>query len=121
LGKHKVMGLRNVAITAPYMHNGALPSLEQVVHFYNTRDSKPRTCDDNRDPGIGKDCWPVAEIERNVNVEELGNLGLSEEQEQALVAFMQTLTDGYPDWGGDPRVPPGTPSPFVDVALPPAP
>lgn len=121
IGKHKVTGLRNVALTAPYMHNGALTTLEQVVHFYNTRDRKPRRCDDLTDPGFGKDCWPEPEIGGNVNDEELGDLRLSEPQERALVAFMRTLTDGYPDWGQDPRVPPGTASPFAQVLLPPAP
>ena len=120
-GKHKVMGLRNIAVTAPYMHNGALATLEQVVHFYNTRDAKARVCDDNKAPGFGVDCWPAAEIADNINSDELGDLGMTDEQERALVAFMRTLTDGYPEWGDDPRVPPGTPSPFADVALPPAP
>lgn len=121
LGKHKVMGLRNIAVTAPYMHNGVLATLDEVVHFYNTRDTKPRACTDLNDPGFGTDCWPPAEVPHNVNDEELGDLGLSAEQEQALVAFMQTLTDGYAEWGQDPRVPPGTPSPFAQVPLPPAP
>ena len=121
LGKHKVMGLRNIALTAPYMHNGVLQTLEQLVHFYNTRDTKDRVCDDNNDPGFGVDCWPAAEVARNVNSDELGNLGMSTEQERALVAFMHTLTDGYPQWGDDPKIPPGTPSPFASVALPPAP
>jgi cytochrome c peroxidase len=121
LGKHKVMGLRNIAITPPYMHNGVLTTLEQVVHFYNTRDTKPRACRDVNDPGFATTCWPAPEIAQNVNVEELGDLALSAYQERALVAFMQTLTDGYPDWGGDPDVPPGTPSPFVDAVLPPLP
>jgi len=121
LGKHKVMGLRNIAVTAPYMHNGALATLKEVVHFYNTRDTKPRICPDINDPGFGRECWPEPEITRNVNDEELGNLEMSERQELALVAFMQTLTDGYPDWGQDPKVPPGTPSPFAVVAFPPAP
>lgn len=121
LGKHKVMGLRNIAVTAPYMHNGVLASLRDVVHFYNTRDTKSGVCADNNDPGFGTDCWPAPEIAQNVNDEELGDLGLSEEEELALVVFMQTLTDGYPDWGKDPNVPPGTPSPFAEVALPPAP
>ena len=121
LGKHKVMGLRNIAVTAPYMHNGVLATLADVVHFYNTRDSKPRTCRDTNDAGFGEDCWPAPEVARNVNVEELGDLGLAEEQEQALVAFMHTLTDGYPEWGKDPKVPPGTASPFAGTAFPPAP
>ena len=38
LGKHKVVSLRNVAITPPYGHNGVFSNLQQVVHFYNTRD-----------------------------------------------------------------------------------
>ena len=121
MGKHKVMGLRNIAITAPYMHNGALATLKDVVHFYNTRDKKSRVCKDINDPGFGRECWPEPEVARNVNDEELGDLGMSERQELALVAFMQTLTDGYPDWGRDPKVPPGTPSPFAAVAFPPAP
>ena len=121
LGKQKVMGLRNIAVTAPYMHNGALATLKEVVHFYNTRDIKPRICSDINDPGFGRECWPAPEIARNVNDEELGDLGLTEREELALVAFMQTLTDGYPDWGQDPKVPPGTASPFAAVAFPPAP
>jgi cytochrome c peroxidase len=120
-GKHKVMGLRNIAITAPYGHNGVFRTLEEIVHFYNTRDTKPEVCTDNNDPRFGKACWPKPEIAENVNTEELGNLKLSAEEEQALVAFMKTLTDGYPDWGQDPKVPPGTPSPFAATILPPAP
>ena len=120
-GKHKVMGLRNIAITAPYGHNGVFRTLEQIVHFYNTRDTKPEVCADNNDPRFGKTCWPAPEIRENVNTEELGNLKLSAREEEALVAFMKTLTDGYPDWGNDPKVPPGTPSPFATTILPPAP
>lgn len=111
-GKHKVMGLRNIAITAPYGHNGVFRTLEQIVHFYNTRDAKPQACRDNNDPGFGKTCWPAPEVRDNLNTEELGNLKLTPDEETALVAFLRTLTDGYPDWGNDPRVPPGTPSPF---------
>lgn len=103
------------------MHNGVLRSLAQVVHFYNTRDTKRFVYSSVNDPGFGKDCWPAPEVSRNVNEEELGDLGLTIEQEQSLVAFMETLTDGYPAWGNDPRVPPGTPSPFADVVFPPAP
>jgi cytochrome c peroxidase len=121
LGKHKVMGLRNIAVTPPYMHNGVLATLADVVHFYNTRDSKTEVCLDNNDPGFGHSCWPTPEIPENMNSEELGDLGLTEAEERALVAFMQTLTDGYPEWGKDPKVPPGTPSPFAQVAFPPAP
>ena len=40
-------------------------------------------------------CWPQPEVAANVNVEELGKLGLSEEEEWAIVAFLQTLNDGW--------------------------
>lgn len=118
LGKHKVMGLRNIAVTAPYGHNGVFRTLEEIVHFYNTRDTKPAVCRDNNDPGFGNSCWPAPEIRANLNTEELGNLKLGADEEAALVAFMKTLTDGYPDWGKDPKVPPGTPSPFSRIVMP---
>ena len=111
IGKHKVMSLRNIAITPPYGHNGVFATLEQVVHFYNTRDTLGQV-PDNRTKGFGVTGWPKPEIERNVNHNELGNLGLTPTEEKAIVAFMKTLTDDYPEWGDDPRVPPGTPLPF---------
>ena len=111
LGKHKVMSLRNIAITSPYAHNGVFKTLEQITHFYNTRDTLGRV-PDNRDPGFGVRGWPLPEIAQNVNTDELGNLGLTAREEAAIVAFMKTLTDGYPYWGRDWRVPPGSPSPY---------
>jgi len=86
-GKHKVPTLRNVA-KAPgygfpkaYMHNGVFKSLKEVVHFYNTRDVED---------------WPPPEVGGDtVNTDELGDLGLSDEEEDAIVAFMETLSDGY--------------------------
>ena len=80
LGKHKVMSLRNIAITPPYGHNGFFATLEEVVHFYNTRDVE---------------AWPAPEVEQNVNTTELGNLGLTPEEEVDVVAFLKTLTDGF--------------------------
>ncbi|HET6378756.1 MAG TPA: cytochrome c peroxidase [Methylocella sp.] len=111
IGKHKVMTLRNIAITPPYGHNGVFTSLEQIMHFYNTRDTLGRV-PDNHHPGFGITGWPTPEVPLNVNADELGNLGLSPEEESAVVAFMKTLTDGYPLWGGDPGVPPGSPAPY---------
>jgi cytochrome c peroxidase len=111
IGKHKVMTLRNIAITPPYGHNGVFKTLEQVVHFYNTRDTLGRL-PDNRHPGFGKIGWPLPEVPQNVNHDELGNLGLTDEEERAIVAFMLTLTDDYPYWGKDSKVPPGTSSPY---------
>ncbi len=79
-GKFRVPTLRNVAVTAPYMHNGIFKTLRQVVVFYNTRDIGP---------------WPAPEVPRNVNREELGDLGLTEQEVDDIVAFLRTLTDGY--------------------------
>jgi len=67
LGKHKVMSLRNIAITPPYGHNGVFATLEQITHFYNTRDVLADVCADNNDPGFGTSCWPQPEVPQNVN------------------------------------------------------
>lgn len=86
MGKHKVPTLRNVdkrrgpGNVKAYLHNGLFKSLDEVVHFYNTRDAGS---------------WPPAEIPENVNTDELGNLGLTPAEEKAIVAFMKTLSDGY--------------------------
>jgi len=100
LGKQKVPTVRNVDLrpshdfVKAYMHNGALKSLAEVVHFYNTRDTKS-ACEATEDPRPGKNCWPAAEVAVNVNEEELGDLGLTPEEEEAIVAFMKTLSDGW--------------------------
>lgn len=106
LGKHKVPTLRNVDLrpepgfVKAFMHNGSLKSLKAVVHFYNTRDTKP-ACNALRDPRPGSNCWPVPEVGINVNTDELGDLGLTEEEEMAIVAFMKTLNDGWQPPDGD--------------------
>ena len=80
-GKFRVPTLRNVAVTAPYTHNGLFSTLKEVVEFYNTRDSDDR--------------WGQPEIPETMNHDELGDLQLSEAEVDALVAFLETLTDGY--------------------------
>lgn len=90
-GKFKVPTLRNVELTAPYMHNGSLETLEQVVNFYNERD--PKNCFGNAVPFV--DCWPDPEVADNLDDTFSGDLLLSAEEEADLVAFMKTLTDGY--------------------------
>jgi len=115
-GKQKVMSLRNIELTPPYMHNGVFPTLEMVVHFYNTRDVLPK-CETLPDPVMGQNCWPAPEVAENVNAEELGNLLLTPEQEADLVAYLKTFTDGYPQWGNDPAVPNGS-TPGYLYALP---
>ncbi len=87
-------------VTKAYMHNGYFKSLWQVVHFYNTRDTKP-SCESLGIAGatvevaLANACWPAPEVAENVNTDELGALGLSAEQELALVAFMMAMSDGY--------------------------
>jgi cytochrome c peroxidase len=93
-GKFKVMSLRNIGLTAPYAHNGLFMKLVDITHFYNTRDLL-RLCDDVNKPMPGKNCWPAPEVPETINVDELGNLGLSDADEDAVVEFMKTLSDGY--------------------------
>ncbi len=84
-GKHKVPTLRNVdkrpnkLSVKAYGHNGYFKSLEQIVRFYNTRDI----------PGL----WPPPEVSQNLNTTEVGNLGLTPEEEADIVAFLKTLSD----------------------------
>jgi cytochrome c peroxidase len=101
LGKQKVPTLRNVAkapdgATKAFMHNGYFKTLEQVVHFYNTRDVLP-TCsgDFTVDEAMANGCWPAPEYAATVNHDELGDLGLSPADEAAIVAYLETLSDGY--------------------------
>ncbi|WP_444938492.1 cytochrome-c peroxidase [Microbulbifer sp. JMSA002] len=91
-GKFKVPTLRNIEITPPYGHNGVFATLEQIVHFYNTRDTLGEV-PDATDPNFGITGWPKPEVPKNVNRAELGNLGLTDEEEAAVVVFLKTLTD----------------------------
>tara|TARA_B100001167_G_scaffold182867_1_gene140987 strand:+ start:3586 stop:4641 length:1056 start_codon:yes stop_codon:yes gene_type:complete len=73
--KFKVPSLRNVAVTAPYMHDGRFGSLQSVLNFYNSGVQDSETLD------------PI--LKQN------GKLGvtLSPEEQEALIAFLNTLTD----------------------------
>ncbi len=79
-GRFKVPTLRNVALTAPYFHNGYFKTLEDVVRFYSDRDS------------VGM--FDPPEVLQHVNRDELGKLNLSEQDVQDIVAFLKTLSDG---------------------------
>jgi cytochrome c peroxidase len=96
-GKFKNPHLRNIDLTPPYMHNGVLLTLKEVVHFYNTRDVLAE-CDPalgNLDPGFGIDCWPAPEFPDTMDSSFLGDLRLTDAEEDAIVAFMMTFTDGF--------------------------
>lgn len=92
-GKHKVMSLRNIAKTPPYMHNGIFASLKSVINFHNTRDTKWRV-GNNKWPHMGSWFWPKSEYTQNIN-KDIGNLRLSNRDVDDLVSFLKTLTDGY--------------------------
>jgi cytochrome c peroxidase len=101
-GKHKVPTLRNVDLrpdagfVKAYAHNGYFKSLEGIVHFYNTRDVKEVCPGDYTEvQALAEDCWPPPEVAENVNTDELGDLGLTPEEEAAIVAFMKALSDGF--------------------------
>lgn len=97
--KFQVPTLRNVDMrptpdfVKAYMHNGYFKSLKEVVHFYNTRDVLPR-CKPG-DPGEKVTCWPAPEDPTNLNKRQLGDLKLTDQEEDDLVVFLKTLTDGY--------------------------
>lgn len=99
MGKHRIPTLRNVDLrpspdaVKAYGHNGYFKSLEQIVRFYNTRDTLPACGDDGK--GAGETCWPAPETAANVNRVQMGKLGLTAEEERALVAFLKTLSDGF--------------------------
>lgn len=86
-GAFRVSSLRNVAVTGPYMHNGAFKDLATVVHFYNSRDVKDAINPETQQP------WQKGEVDENKNSDELGDLELTDEEVEAIVAFMKTLTD----------------------------
>jgi cytochrome c peroxidase len=99
MGRFQVPTLRNVdkrpdpSFIKAYGHNGYFKSLKAIVHFYNTRDTLPR-CRPN-DPGEGTLCWPAPETTANMNRRFIGSLGLTDAEEDAIVAFLRTLSDGW--------------------------
>lgn len=74
LGKFKTPGLRNIAVTAPYMHNGIFKTLEEVVSYYNN---------------------PSAFVSDPINADDLLKkpLNLTPQDRKDLVSFLKTLTD----------------------------
>jgi cytochrome c peroxidase len=111
-GQMQVSSLRDVALTpaqcptteapGPYFqkeffHNGYFKSLKQVVHFYNTRDKYAYPVTSGHCPaGTTEkvDCWPMPEVPNNLDTTS-GNLGLTDKEENQIVAFLETLSDGF--------------------------
>ncbi len=73
-GKFKTPGLRNIGVTAPYMHNGMFKTLEEVVEYYND---------------------PAKIVSNSINIDDdlKQPLGLTEKEKKDLIAFLKTLTD----------------------------
>jgi cytochrome c peroxidase len=114
-GQFQVATARNVAATPsqcptteagigkPYFqkgffHNGYIKSLKQLVHFYNTRDTSfayPVTSG-HCPPGTIErvTCWPMKEVPDNLDTT-TGMLGLTDTEENQIVAFLETLSDGF--------------------------
>jgi cytochrome c peroxidase len=117
-GQQQTMTARDVGLAPPqcptteapgpyfqkeFFHNGYAKSLKQLVHFYNTRDVFPfKVTSGNCPAGTTEkvDCWPMPEVPNNIDMT-VGRLGLSDTEENQVVIFMQTLSDGfttpYPD------------------------
>ncbi len=113
-GQMQVMTARNVAMTPPqcptteapgpyfqkeFFHNGYIKSLKQLVHFYNTRDvmgiAQNVTSGHCATGTVERDtCWPMPEVPNNIDMT-TGMLGLTDTEEDQIVAFLQTLTDGF--------------------------
>jgi cytochrome c peroxidase len=74
--RFKVPGLRNVALTAPYMHDGRFATLDEVIEHYNSGVKMSGTLDESMDHNL----LP-------------GGLQLDEQNKADLKAFLQTLTD----------------------------
>src|ERR1700686_5123654 len=111
-GQMQVSTARDVAMVPPqcksteapgpyfqkeFFHNGYIKSLKQLVHFYNTRDVYPFPVESGECPAGTVEkvtCWPTPEVVQNVDMT-TGSLGLTDTEENQIVAFLQTLTDGY--------------------------
>lgn len=78
-----------------FMHNGAFLSLQEVVRYYNTRDVLGVCAPGAPRSSWGESCWPAPAVAQNLNVADMGDLGLNRFQEDAIVAFLRTLSDGY--------------------------
>jgi cytochrome c peroxidase len=112
-GQMQVSSARNVAMTPPqcptteapgpyfqkeFFHNGYIKSLKQLVHFYNTRDTEFAYNVTSGHCPAGTiervTCWPMPEVRNNIDMT-TGKLGLTDHEEDQIVAFLQTLTDGF--------------------------
>lgn len=88
MGKYKVPTLRNVAVTAPYMHNGVFKDLRTVMEFYDKYNDKTKI----NNPETNKP-WDNPEVKETLALDELKAKKLNDRKIDALIAFMKLLTD----------------------------
>ncbi len=81
-GKFKAPTLRNIALTAPYMHDGRFQTLTEVLDHYNEHIQNSSTLDPL-----------IREASNKLSVEEVPKLHLTKMEKEAILAFLQTLTD----------------------------
>lgn len=87
-GAVKVPTLRNVAVTAPYMHNGVFQELRTVLEFYDHMGDGDRP----NNPETGEP-WGEPDVNSTINREDLAMPELTDRKLEALEAFLKTLTD----------------------------
>ncbi|MCW8327939.1 methylamine utilization protein [Photobacterium sp. SDRW27] len=104
MGSHKTPTLRNTDLrlgkgfTKAYGHNGYFKSLKSIVHFYNTAIAKDR-CEDlgimeaTEKEALANNCWPTPEHEDTSALGFIGDLKLTDKDEDAIVAYLMTLSD----------------------------
>lgn len=80
MGQFRSPTLRNIALTAPYLHNGSIKTLREVMEFYNKRDVEPER-------------WGKTDFPETVNHDDMGDLKLTDQEVDDLVALMHTFTD----------------------------
>jgi cytochrome c peroxidase len=106
--RFRTPSLRNVALTAPYMHNGVLRTLDDVLRFYdNGRSENPNVRDDRaerRGDGDGEGEGVVRVSRRFQRVDDM-----SESERRDIVVFLDALTDRDFDRTIPSRVPSGLP------------
>jgi cytochrome c peroxidase len=95
----RVPALRNVELTAPYMHNGAYPTLERVVRHYTNVDSALRNFDDSHlpqalRPSVRRDAATINDMLGSLDFRVFNRtVALTLAEQQELVAFLKSLTD----------------------------
>lgn len=90
-GKFKVPTLRNVAVTAPYMHNGVFEHLRTVVMFYDKFNNRSSARSINPETGHP---WGDPETADNISTDDLEHgRAMDNRRIDAMVAFLKTLTD----------------------------